>query len=70
MNHIINQQIVEQIQLDYQNTPLAVFLIGTNGSGKNSLRNYLNLTDIQTNIDPDVLNRIYRNKYPQTSQNV
>lgn len=68
MNHIINQQIVEQIQLDYQNTPLAVFLIGTNGSGKSSLRNYLNLTDIQTNIDPDVLNRIYRNKYPQTYQ--
>ncbi len=64
MNHIINQQIVNQIQLRYDNIPLAVFLVGTNGSGKSSLRNYLNLSDIQSNIDPDVLNRIYRAKYP------
>lgn len=68
MNSIINQQIINQIQLDYQNTPLAVFLIGTNGSGKSSLRNYLNLSDIQTNIDPDVLNKIYRIKYPDNYQ--
>lgn len=68
MDNIINQQIINQIQLNYKNTPLAVFLIGTNGCGKSSLRNYLNLADIQTNIDPDVLNRIYKNKYPQTYQ--
>lgn len=68
MNHIINQQIINQIQLHYDNIPLAVFLVGTNGSGKSSLRNYLNLSDIQTNIDPDVLNRVYRAKYPDTYQ--
>lgn len=68
MNGIINQQIINQIQLDYQNTPLAVFLIGTNGSGKSSLRKYLDLSDIQSNIDPDVLNRIYKNKYPNNYQ--
>lgn len=68
MNNQINQQIINQIQLDYINIPLAVFLIGTNGCGKSSLRNYLNLADIQTNIDPDVLNRIYKNKYPKTYQ--
>lgn len=68
MNHIINHQIIDQIQLDYKNTPLAVFLIGTNGSGKSSLRNYLNLSDIQSNIDPDVLNRIYKTKYPNNYQ--
>lgn len=66
MNHHKNQQMIDTIQLDYNNIPLAVFLIGTNGSGKSSLRNYLNLTDIQTNIDPDVLNKIYKTKYPQT----
>lgn len=66
MNHIINQEIIKQIQLDYNNIPLAVFLLGTNGSGKSSLRNYLNLSDIQSNIDPDVLNRIYQAKYPKT----
>ncbi len=66
MNDIINQEIINQVQLTYENIPLAVFLLGTNGSGKSSLRNYLNLSDIQTNIDPDVLNRIYKNKYPQT----
>lgn len=68
MNHTINQQIIEQIQLNYDNIPLAVFLVGTNGCGKSSLRNYLNLSDIQTNIDPDVLNRVYRAKYPDTYQ--
>ena len=68
MNSIINQQIVEQIQLKYDKTPLAVFLVGTNGSGKSSLRNYFNLSDIQSNIDPDILNRIYRTSYPQTYQ--
>ena len=68
MNHIINQQIVNQIQLRYDNIPLAVFLVGTNGSGKSSLRNYLNLSDIQSNIDPDVLNRVYRAKYPDNYQ--
>lgn len=68
MNHIVNQQIINQIQLHYENIPLAVFLVGTNGSGKSSLRNYLNLSDIQTNIDPDVLNRVYRNKYPDNYQ--
>ncbi|MBX9597621.1 MAG: hypothetical protein K2X04_03485, partial [Burkholderiales bacterium] len=37
MNHIINQEIINQIQLNYDNIPLAVFLLGTNGSGKSSL---------------------------------
>ncbi len=68
MNHIINQEIINQIQLNYDNIPLAVFLLGTNGSGKSSLRNYLNLSDIQTNIDPDVLNRIYKAKFPRSYQ--
>lgn len=68
MNSTINKQIIEPIQLRYDNIPLAVFLVGTNGSGKSSLRNYLNLSDIQSNIDPDVLNRVYRAKYPQTYQ--
>lgn len=68
MNHTINQQIINQIQLHYENIPLAIFLVGTNGSGKSSLRNYLNLSDIQTNIDPDVLNRVYRAKYPDNYQ--
>jgi predicted ABC-type ATPase len=66
--NIINQEIINQIQLRYNNTPLAVFLIGSNGSGKSTLRNYLNLSDIQTNIDPDALNRIYKEKYPQNYQ--
>ncbi len=66
MNHALNQTLIDTIQLNYHNIPLAVFLIGANGSGKSTLRNYLNLTDIQTNIDPDVLNRIYKNRYPNT----
>ncbi len=65
MNHLINQTLINTIQPNYINAPLAVFLIGANGSGKSTLRNYLNLSDIQTNIDPDVLNRIFKNKYPQ-----
>ena len=68
MNHLINQEIINQIQLNYDNIPLAVFLLGTNGSGKSSLRNYLNLSDIQTNIDTDVLNQIYKTKFPKTYQ--
>jgi predicted ABC-type ATPase len=66
MNHIKNQALIDTIQLNYHNIPLAVFLIGANGSGKSTLRNYLNLTDIQTNIDPDVLNRIYKTRFPET----
>lgn len=66
MNHLKNQALVDTIPLNYNNIPLAVFLVGANGSGKSTLRNYLNLTDIQTNIDPDVLNRIYKNRYPDT----
>lgn len=65
INSVINQEIIKQIQLNYANIPLVVFLLGTNGSGKSSLRNYLNLSDIQSNIDPDVMNRIYSAKYPQ-----
>lgn len=68
MNNTINQALIDKIQLSYSNTPLAVFLIGANGSGKSTLRNYLNLTDIQTNIDPDVLNRIFKVKYTNTFQ--
>jgi predicted ABC-type ATPase len=68
MNQIINQPIIDQVQLDYKNIPLAVFLVGTNGCGKSSLRNYLNLSDIQTNIDPDLLNRIYQGKFPHSYQ--
>ncbi|MDQ5921211.1 MAG: hypothetical protein QG673_1267 [Pseudomonadota bacterium] len=68
MNQIINQEIIKQIQPNYNDIPLAIFLLGTNGSGKSSLRNYLNLSNIQTNIDPDVLNRIYAIRYPHTYQ--
>ena len=38
MNQIINQEIVNQIQLSYENIPLAVFLLGPNGSGKGEVR--------------------------------
>lgn len=68
MNHIINQEIVNQIQIKYDNIPLAVFLIGANGCGKSSLRKYLNLSDIQMNIDPDILNRINKVKFPDNYQ--
>ena len=68
VNHIINQELINQIQISYETVPLSVFLIGTNGCGKSSLRNYLNLSDIQTNIDPDMLNRLYKSKYPANYQ--
>ena len=68
MQNIINQTIIDTIQIHYNRTPLAVFLIGANGSGKSTLRTYLNLSDIQTNIDPDVLNRICQTKYPKHYQ--
>ena len=60
--HNINQQLIEQMQIVYDKTPLAVFLLGANGSGKSTLRNYLNPTEIQINIDPDVLNKLYQNR--------
>lgn len=68
MIDFLNQAIIDQIQLDYKNIPLAVFLIGTNGSGKSTLRRYLNLAEIQTNIDPDLLNRIFMAKNPNNYQ--
>ena len=45
-----------------QKQPIAIFLLGANGSGKSSLRKYLDLSDIQTNIDPDLLNKIALNR--------
>jgi predicted ABC-type ATPase len=68
MNNRQNQILVDQMQPNYENFPLAIFLIGANGSGKSTMRNYLNLTEIQTNIDPDVLNRICKKRYPKTYQ--
>lgn len=68
MNHTINQALIEKIQLKYERQPLACFLIGANGSGKSTLRNYLNLSEIQTNIDPDALNRIAKLKHTQHHQ--
>jgi predicted ABC-type ATPase len=64
MHHHLNHAIISQVQIDYTHQPVAVFLLGANGSGKSSLRSYLDLSDIQTNIDPDALNRIakYRAK--------
>ncbi len=59
MNHNINKEVINNIQVSYLNVPLAIFLIGPNGSGKSTLRKYLDLSDIQTNIDPDMLNKIY-----------
>lgn len=61
-----NQEIINKIQLNYNQIPVGVFLLGTNGSGKSSLRRYLDLSDIQSNIDPDMLNRAYKNKFPNT----
>ena len=66
MDHVANQSQIDKIQISYESIPLAVFLIGANGSGKSTLRNYLNLSDIQTNIDPDVLNRIFKLRYPDS----
>ena len=68
MNHIINQEVINQIQLSYIGKPLAIFILGPNGGGKSTLRNYLNLSEIQTNIDPNILNRIYHRQYPQNYQ--
>ena len=70
MNHIINREVINQIQLSYTDKPLAIFILGPNGSGKSTLRYYLNLSEIQTNIDPDVLNRIYYRLYPENYQRV
>ena len=69
MNTNLNHFIVQSIQIGKGETffaptiqPVAIFLLGTNGSGKSSLRAYLDLSNIQTNIDPDALNRIARLK--------
>lgn len=63
-----NQVIINEIQIDYNNSPLAIFLIGANGSGKSTLRKYLDLSEIQTNIDPDALNRIFKQQHPEYYQ--
>ena len=57
---------MKEFQFSYDKQPIAVFLLGANGSGKSSLRRILNLSDINTNIDPDLLNKAYQNKYPDT----
>ncbi|GGF87800.1 MULTISPECIES: zeta toxin family protein [Cysteiniphilum] len=58
MNTTINHFVMQSIQVSADNAPIAIFLLGANGSGKSSLRAYLDLSNIQTNIDPDALNRI------------
>ncbi|WP_119328544.1 hypothetical protein [Cysteiniphilum halobium] len=58
MNTTINHFVMQSIQASDDNAPIAIFLLGANGSGKSSLRAYLDLSNIQTNIDPDALNRI------------
>lgn len=58
MNITINHFVMQSIQVSSDNVPVAIFLLGANGSGKSSLRAYLDLSNIQTNIDPDALNRI------------
>lgn len=63
MNTNLNHYIISKIQLNYSEQPVAVFLLGANGSGKSSLRSFLNLAEIQTNIDPDALNRIAKYKH-------
>lgn len=68
MKHILNQAVIDQIQPNYKHQPLACFLIGANGSGKSTLRNYLNLSEIQTNIDPDALNRIAKYQHKENYQ--
>jgi predicted ABC-type ATPase len=68
MNHTINQALIDKVQLKHDHQPLACFLIGANGSGKSTLRNYLNLSEIQTNIDPYALNRIAQLKHTQHHQ--
>ncbi|WP_192483900.1 MULTISPECIES: zeta toxin family protein [Cysteiniphilum] len=58
MNTTINHFVMQSIQVSADNAPIVIFLLGANGSGKSSLRAYLDLSNIQTNIDPDALNRI------------
>ncbi|WP_440617586.1 zeta toxin family protein [Cysteiniphilum sp. 6C5] len=58
MNTTINHFVTQSIQVSSESEPVAIFLLGANGSGKSSLRAYLDLSNIQTNIDPDALNRI------------
>jgi len=60
------QEFRKQIQFTYERQPIAIFLLGTNGSGKSTLRSYLDLSEITINIDPDLLNKAYKNKYPKT----
>ncbi len=64
----MDQAIRSIIQFSYDQQPLAIFLLGTNGSGKSTLRHYLDLSEININIDPDLLNKAYSNKYPNTYQ--
>ena len=61
-------QIRNLLQFSYDKQPLAIFLLGTNGSGKSTLRHYLDLSEISINIDPDLLNKAYSNKYPTNYQ--
>ncbi len=63
MNSNLNHSVISQTQISHTDKPLAVFLLGADGSGKSSLREYLNLSSIQTNIDPDALNRIAKNTH-------
>lgn len=42
-----NKVLIEPIQIQYDHMPIAIYLLGANGSGKSILRNYLNLSDIQ-----------------------
>lgn len=65
IDHTKNQTLINQIQVDYQKQPAAIFLVGGNGGGKSSLRKYLDLSDIQMNIDPDSLNRILKQSDPK-----
>ncbi len=62
MKYDNNRVVIDSLQSlsaeqnrDYSKRSVAIFLIGTNGSGKSSLRHYLDLSNIATNIDPDDL---------------
>ena len=68
MNTNLNHFIISSVQINYSKQPVAVFLLGANGSGKSSLRSYLNLADVQSNIDPDSLNRIAKYACKQNHQ--
>jgi predicted ABC-type ATPase len=57
-----NRAVIDSLQSlsfeqnkEYNSAHAAIFLIGANGSGKSSLRHYLDLSNITTNIDPDDL---------------